>query len=212
MTGQITRESAFGKALYELGQNPNYKTYLEVGTWNGLGSTLCLVEGVRTKQNAGDNHIYSLETSLGMFEKACRAWQSAAVPFLHLLYGRLHGSIMTEDEIRSHPAFKNPTLQEHFSLYYTSDCEQIQSTPLLTAFPTYIDVVVLDGGEFSSYGDWEALKSRLPRIVALDDTFVIKNSRVLAELESSGWRTIAEGGDRNGWAILEAAAVQAGNT
>ena len=201
MSGQINLDSRLGKELYNLGKNENFHTYLEVGTWNGKGSTLCLAEGIRIKERPGDSHFYSLESQLDMYKDACNFWQAKNVPFLHLLYGRLSDKIMSEDEIKSHTAF--PSVKEHFDLYYKSDCVTQKVAPLLSYFPSFIDVLLLDGGEFSSYGDWEAIKHHRPRVVALDDTNVIKNSRLLSELKVAGWKVISEGDDRNGWAILQ---------
>lgn len=45
--GQITLESDMGSFIYKIAANDNYKTFLEIGTWNGLGSTKCFIEGFK---------------------------------------------------------------------------------------------------------------------------------------------------------------------
>jgi len=58
--GQITLDSIIGKHLYHYAKSTKYNSYLEIGTWNGLGSTKCFVEGFNNRQ---DNlyTFYSLE-------------------------------------------------------------------------------------------------------------------------------------------------------
>ena len=41
--------SNYQEIIYDIAKNNNYKTYLEIGTWNGLGSTRCFVEGFKNR-------------------------------------------------------------------------------------------------------------------------------------------------------------------
>jgi hypothetical protein len=126
------------------------------------------------------------------------------LPFLRLLYGRLHrNGLMTEEQIRSHPLF--PHVVTHFNLWYKQDVHDYNQAPVLdmALFPD-LDVVVLDGGEFSSFADWTTLKTKNPKVVCLDDTNVMKNKDVVAELsQNPQWRKIAGNDERNGWAVFE---------
>ena len=199
-TGQITLDSPFGAKLAEIAANPKYKVFVEVGTWNGRGSTECLVAGILRQEKPGNCHLYSIEANAQMFLTALNFWIQKGHPFLHLLFGHLHGQIMTREEVEAHPAF--PAVKEHYQLWYEDEAKSLTASPLLQNLPTFADVVLLDGGEFTTAGDWAVLKEMVPRIVALDDTCIIKTSRILEELTAAGWRTLASGDDRNGWAIL----------
>ena len=42
MAGQINRGTELGEMIYNLAQDTQYKNYVEIGTWNGEGSTQCL--------------------------------------------------------------------------------------------------------------------------------------------------------------------------
>ena len=44
--GQIHMNTPFGKWLFDLATDPAYKTFVEVGTWRGNGSTYCVVNGL----------------------------------------------------------------------------------------------------------------------------------------------------------------------
>lgn len=39
MSGQINRGSQLGELIFNLVKNKDYKKFLEIGTWNGQGST-----------------------------------------------------------------------------------------------------------------------------------------------------------------------------
>lgn len=57
--GQVTLDSELGKKLYDYAQDDNIKTFLEIGTWNGLGSTKCFIEGFKNRKTSFK--FYSLE-------------------------------------------------------------------------------------------------------------------------------------------------------
>jgi hypothetical protein len=202
-TGQITLDSPFGAALAALGADSKYKVFVEVGTWNGRGSTECVVAGILKQARPGDCHFYSLEAVGDKFKEAHAYWSTQAHPFLHLLHGHLNDAIMTREEVEAHPAFDAyGTLRQHYKNWYEGEAAALAASPLIQNLPTFADVVILDGGEFTTAGDWEVLKKMAPRVVALDDTHLIKTSSILAELRAAGWREVAVGADRNGWAIL----------
>jgi hypothetical protein len=205
--GQVTLETEFGRYLKSLTANPKYKTVFEVGTWKGNGTTRCLVEGCieRFKSHPERTiHLWSLESNLNFYSEAMNFWLQVPLPFLHLLYGRLHREgLMTEEEIRAHPRFNH--IVSHFNLWYKQDVLDYNQAPVLdmALFPD-IDVVVLDGGEFSSSADWTALKQKNPKVVCLDDVGVMKNYDVFAELcQSNEWKHIAGNEERHGWAVFE---------
>jgi hypothetical protein len=198
MTGQINRDCLLGDFLYKIARHRNYKYFLDVGTWNGQGSTRCLIDGLRERTDLDSCVIYSLETNLEMYQKACTAW-TPCPSYLRLIHGRISGNMMNEEEIRNHPLFSKISL--HYDLHFKNDCSDFLSSPLISI--EHVDVAVLDGGEFCGVADWEAVSTMNPHIVVLDDTKVIKNEAVLKKLQTEGWRSIAFGDDRNGWAILE---------
>jgi hypothetical protein len=112
---------------------------------------------------------------------------------------------MTEEEIRAHPRFNH--IVTHFDLWYKQDVQDYNIAPFLDMglFPS-LDVIVLDGGEFSSGADWAALKTKNPKVVCLDDVGVMKNYDVYAELcQSHQWKYIAGSDERHGWAVFERA-------
>lgn len=194
MPGQINLDTAFGQELRALGANPKYQHYVEVGTWNGEGSTRCLWEGMRERPGTT---LFSFEANANMAAIASQLWRG--VPEVKVIYGRLAKNMMSEKEIREHPLFKD--VETHFRLHYLQDVEDFSKAPLLGV--PFCDVAVLDGGEFSGYWDWWALKKLNPKVVCLDDVRTMKNQLVFKELQSSGWKMIYYSDARNGEAIFE---------
>jgi hypothetical protein len=205
--GQIHLRTEFGYHLLKLAADQQYKTYLEVGTWMGNGTTRCLVQGVleRDTEDGEEVHLYSIEANLTFYLQAFQRWLPWGYPFLHLCYGKLHEQgLLTAQEIENHDYYG--WVVTHYEMWYAQDCKDYEAAPYLQRkhFPKEIDVVVLDGGEFSGYADWLAVKKMNPKVVCLDDTVVMKNERVYKELlKDEAWELLAENPeDRHGWAIF----------
>jgi hypothetical protein len=192
--------TAFGREIARIASDPRYSTFCEVGTWNGDGSTRCIYEGIHRRPDA---HLYSIEGDPGMMMKAEAIWKG--VPCVTLLMGTLHRRIMTPHDVETHPRFH--TVRDHYQLHYTSELRAATLMPIVT--PPPCDVILLDGGEFSTEGDWAALVHDNLKVVMLDDTQVIKTNRILNELRGDpAWVCLRnEPTDRNGWAIFQRSEV-----
>jgi hypothetical protein len=198
MSGQIGQATPFGKELIKLAQNPSYKVFLDIGTWNGLGSTKILVDWLH---NDSLCKIYSVEANMSMYDIACSNWKEKP-NCLELLYGKFSNEIMTEADVRAHPSFND--VKNHFDLHYYQDVIDFQKAPIVS-LPEYVDVVIADGGEFCGLSDMNCYLKLNPKIIALDDVNVMKNCDVKPYLLKNGWVLTAEGNDRNGWAVLRRA-------
>ena len=198
MPGQITLETGFGRELRALAANPKYKVFVEVGTWDGQGSTKCICDALCERSDGAG--LYTFEANRDWWRVASSYWADKAVTPLRVIYGRLAERMMSDKEVLEHPLYAK--IKEHYALYFTQDERDFAAAPL--ARMRACDVAILDGGEFSGYWDWKAVEPLSPRVVCLDDTRVMKNSEVLAEMLSKGWKLVWESDERNGAAILEA--------
>ena len=70
--GQIKKDSIFGKELHRLALNTKYKSYLDIGTWCGLGTTKCFLDGIITRQD--DSCLYALETNKRFYDITNQYW------------------------------------------------------------------------------------------------------------------------------------------
>jgi len=198
MEGQINPDSLFGKAIMKIALDERYKTFLDVGTWNGMGTTRCLVNALKERQ---DTMIYSVEANRDMYNKAVKNWDNMPSN-LRLLYGKICNSMMTYEEIVSSPLFDG--VHTHFMIHYGQDTYDFSNAPLVS-LPSQIDVVILDGGEFCGAGDLSRALTLSPKVIALDDTSCMKNNENLSLLlKSSEWKCLEKNDDRNGWAIFTA--------
>jgi hypothetical protein len=195
MAGQVNPDSAFGNMIMEIASESEYTTFLDVGTWNGQGTTRCLYNSVGKRPGV---HIYSVETNAKMYQEAVSFW-TPCPPSLHLLYGTLSKGAMTVEEIRAHPLFDD--VKVHFNIHYEQDCKDLEAAPIVE-LPPQIDMVILDGGEFCGAADFRRASLLHPKVIALDDIRIMKNKENYERLlEDSEWKLVARGKDRNGWAI-----------
>lgn len=205
MPGQINLESAFGKRIYEIAQNPNYTTFAEVGTWNGEGSTWCFVQGLRCRNDTDRVHLYSLEANTNMLRQAEQFYREFSFPFLHLLGGTVNRTqFLSREEVCAHPRF--PLVRDHYHLHYDDEFHSFSQAPYQgDAIPAQVDVVLLDGGEFSTDGDFAFFQTRQPRVWLLDDVSVIKTQKIFETLQADPQWVLTDCHlqDRNGWAIFQ---------
>lgn len=194
MSGQITRTSSFGAALFAIASQRYFHIFLDVGTWNGLGTTKILVEATASNELA---EIYSIEANPALYAEAKKNWQPCPGR-LRLLWGRIATRMMPEVEVTRHHLF--PKIQPHFDLHYAQDVEDFMRAPMVE-LPRYVDVAVMDGGEFCGRSDLETVLSLRPKLIALDDVNTMKNEGNYRALLSSGeWHLVAQG---ENWAILQ---------
>lgn len=205
MPGQINRGMLIGDALAQLAANRNFTTYVEVGTWNGQGSTKCLMDIIF--QRADMSRLYSLEANIEFYEQATSYWapiiKASASIFkvekLNLLYGRIieKSDLITEEEVKSHPRFATRPWLE----WRTRNCAEYDACEnVCSQLPEIIDVLFLDGGQFSTRPEFSQLKDRV-KVVALDDTSTYKTESIREEILKNidQWTVVLdEPSERNG--------------
>ena len=197
--GQINQSSKIGKYLIEYAKNPVFSTYLEIGTWNGLGSTKCIIQGLLEKQTP--YVFYSLECNTHKSKMAQDIYKDYKNIFIlnEVLFNDMPSNI--EDIF---PDLKDKNSQ----LYYfnTIDYNNMKNKPLFfnrKELPEIFDVVLLDGGEFTTYYEYEILKHKC-KVLILDDTNCNKCKKIVNDIKSNPdtWSIIFEDNERNGVMIL----------
>lgn len=187
--GQILSTSRLGRWIEFVASEPGVESIVEIGTWKGLGSTLLVANAIR---ESGDSTVfYSLEANKVFHEVAQRNLHRQKK--VQLIWGTI---VSPEDLDRTN-------LEEHEVPWLLEDEKCLVEAPnVLHLIPIRIDLLILDGGEFSTWSEFLALEARLARFLVLDDTRVRKSRRVEAYLGSSSrWVQISKGTDRNGWSV-----------
>jgi len=175
--GQIRLNELEGDLIYKTVVNYKPVSIVEIGTWNGLGSTKCVIQAIKDS-NLTTTKFVSLELYPEMYNEAiCNLTDEAK--YVELLNGR----IIDYDETFW---FDHSTIDFskdlHAKLFFEKDLEYLKTQKnVLSSLPEYIDLLILDGGEYSSYPEWIKLKNRT-NIVILDDTAILKCSRIREEI------------------------------
>ena len=157
MTGQINRGSNLGERIFELAKKKEVQNIVDIGTWNGLGSTKCILDAViGTKKE-----VYSLECNKLRHEEA-----KVNLGFLPGNFNLIHGTITDSQELM--PLLDTTSDVERGWL--EDDINWMRSTPnVMDSLPENIDLCIMDGGEFSGFIEFNKLWKRC-KIIVLDDT------------------------------------------
>lgn len=192
--GEITSVSSFGKALSCAASCVH--TVIEIGSGSGLGSTACLVGGLKD-----DARLYAVEAAAERARACCANYaHDSRVRVLHGVVST--DALMTRGQVMDHALY--PTIEEHYIQCYAKEAADYASAVnVVDRLPRRCDMLVLDGGEFSTWGDWLALRGMQPTWIALDDVNVIKTSAIAARLTASlGWHRVFHTDERNGSSIF----------
>lgn len=197
MIGQIQIDSEAGKWIHTICLKEEILNIVEIGTWNGMGSTKCIFDAI---QNT-NKKLFSLEINKEMHEIAKNFYNNS--PEIELILGKitdelinlnlLDESFFSDYPIEVKNEWKNQDLINLFN------CENV-----LKKLPSKIDFLILDGGEFSSIHEFNILKNR-SSIIFLDDVNppCIKNYLVREELLKTAKLIYENLKDRNGYSIFK---------
>lgn len=188
--GQILPGSAFGDLLTKLASES--ETIVELGTFGGEGSTLCLKNGLRNTAT-----MFSVEIDPEMWYRAKFRWHDE--PNMVFLLGRV-GDKFDDYE---HPGGE----EMRKTLGYDFCRDQFFKAPnVLYLLPPKIDLLLIDAGEFSAAGELDSLINRCTGVIALDDcnaTLAHKNVENRLRLLREDWTVLHDAlDDRNGCSIF----------
>jgi hypothetical protein len=197
--GQIDRDE-FAADIELIAANTDYRTYLEVGTWNGRGSTMAFSRGFKKGNRYDDYVFYSLECNADK----CRDAQQlhAGNPKIHIL----NEVVWNEEPADFYEVFPQCLTDSTLKHWNEVDLANMKKCPVFLTrpeLPAVFDVVLLDGGEFTTYFEFKMLKDRC-RMLLLDDTNVDKCKRIVEELKADpAWEILKEVNVRNGYLIAK---------
>jgi hypothetical protein len=198
--GQINLESNAGSLIYKTVLQEDVVNILELGTWNGMGSTQCVIQAL--KDGGKTANFISIELYPEMHDEAISNLGSD-LDYVTLLKGR----IINQEEFLGWMDHSKINIKgcPHAKLWYQKDFDYLKSAKDLSdQIQDEIDLLILDGGEYSTYPEWQKLQSRV-KYVFLDDTNVLKCRKIREELLKSKQYQIIEDdlGDRNGYSLFK---------
>lgn len=203
--GQVNRGSSLGEIIYNLCLQDDIRNIVEIGTWNGMGSTKCIYDAMSEKK--GEYLVYSLECNQEFYNICLENYKH--LPVLNN-FNLILGSII-EPEENLDPMFNyDEKLFFQYSRQIQSDwfkedvknCKNVKN--VIGILPEKIDLLILDGGEFSSLSEFNKLKDRSTYFI-LDDTIIIKNYEVANIMRSDSQFEILHDvvNDRNGYLVAK---------
>jgi len=176
MRGQINRGDPLGEKIFEIASRDDVKNIVDIGTWNGFGTTKCIYDAaVKSKKN-----VWTLECNKNMYEQARRNY----LPLHNFNF--VYGTITEYDDIKHKLVEEKDAIEHH--KWLMDEFLMLKNTPYVyNQLPENIDLLVLDGGEYSSSVEFFKLYKRT-KYIALDDTrddldwnghhHILKNSEV----------------------------------
>jgi len=191
LQGQILMSSERCELITKVIQEYNCQKIVEIGTWKGMGSTLCILKSMSTT-----SEFITLESN--------KIFYDIAKSNLELYQDKLkmvYGTIVSIDEVNSFVS--NLNLDKERQTWLNEDLHNLELCPnVLNEILPEIDFLFLDGGEFSTYKEWEKLKSRT-KIVALDDIRETKTKQIYLELsEDNNYELIDSTSEGNGFCVF----------
>jgi hypothetical protein len=195
--GQIYNDS-FSEEIEKYASNLGLKTFLEIGTWNGLGSTKAFSDGLSKRSD--DYTFYSLECNKDKSSDAAKIY--ADNDKIHIL-NEVIWNEEPDDFYHIFPQCKTNSDHSHWNEVDVTNMKKCQLFLNRPNLPSVFDVVLLDGGEFTTYHEFQLLKNRC-RILMLDDIRSDKCKLVTKEIIlDPTWKIVKLEEERNGFLIAE---------
>lgn len=211
--GEITKNDEFSAAIIKTCQDLKLLKVLEIGSWDGTGSTQCFIEGM--KDLPGDKLLDCLEIKSDRYNQLVENTKNYSWVKCHNTGSISYDSMLYKffDEIWDSPFNKIPKEDQNGSMkplvisWFMEDMNNLKQIKqgFIEQNNIFYDGILIDGSEFTGYSEFHLLRNRT-NVFFLDDyAKAFKTNKVAYELVKSGeWDTVAGNKDtRNGWAILK---------
>ena len=141
--GQINRGSSLGEIIYNLCLQNDIKTIVEIGTWNGMGSTKCIYDAILDKKE--EYLVYTLECNEDFYKKCLENYKK--LPKLENFNFILGTIVDPEENIDPISNFDDKFFQQYSretqSVWRNEDVENCKkSKNVLDIIPEKIDLLI----------------------------------------------------------------------
>jgi hypothetical protein len=201
-SGQLNETSMAGQYIINLLSSDVFTNVLDIGTWTGNGSTRCMLLGL---QKTRYERFISVECNQDKHALAQRNLASLLNPEKDAL---LWGSIVTADEVsldKVVSVFPRVARNSEFCRWHTVDVDNIKLCPnVLEMLPETLDLVLFDGGEFTTHFEFNKLFRRCTKYILMDDCNVDKCRMLRAFMKQHPeWTEISYIPERNGFCAFK---------
>ena len=174
--GEINADDKFGAYIIAIVKALNLKTNLEIGSWDGTGSTKCFIEGMK---DFPEKSLTCIEIVKEKYDHLVnnvkeypwvKCYNKSSIDCNKIIefgFQKMWSSPFNP----IHRFFDAPDV-EQVRVWYNEDVDLMKKYPcgFLEADKTIYDAVLIDGGEFTGFFEFELLKHRT-NVFFLDDTF-----------------------------------------
>lgn len=194
-TGQVQVNSSFGRWITKYAADPKFSRFLEIGTWNGQGSTCCFYEGFKTRTDTFT--LQSYEIMKDRVAEATNVWRG--YPQIEIIHGRMleDHECPTAAAVRAvHPSINSEWHNQDITHFWT--CKYVPMNDP--------QVILLDGAEYLTWFEFEKMiATTQASVYLLDDTQTAKCPKILTWFADHPEWVRIDGSDteRNGWAVYE---------
>lgn len=197
--GQVGNDS-FSQEITKLCSDRSNKFFLEIGTWNGLGSTKYFINELSKRDD--DYVFFSLECNSDKSNEAKNLYKNKDPNKIKIL----NEVIWNNEPSNFYEVFPQCLSDELYKKWNDIDIINMKKCPLFlhrSNLPDIFDVLMLDGGEFTTYYEFQLLKDRC-KYLLLDDINVAKCQKIVEEIknEPNKWKILIENKDeRHGYLV-----------
>lgn len=204
--GEINTWDEFGRTIIRTVKEYKLESILEIGSWDGTGSTQCFIEALRNQPNPSLVCIELREERFSQLVANTREFGWIECKNTTTISSKSLSAETFDDIWTSRfNKIKNCNKDEAYS-WYKSDLELVRkcNAGFLETNNKCFDGVLIDGGEFFGYAEYRLIKNRT-NVIFLDDYYsAYKTNRAARELlEDPDWTVVA--GNRfwrNGYAVF----------
>ena len=197
-SGQM-KDNQLNNKLFELITNNEVKNIVEIGTWNGLGSTTMLLNII--VESDKNINFYSIESDALCFKAAKKNLRNN-LENVNLILGRVY-EVDDLDYVNKNTIIEYGYGETEYEWFIQDLRRYKKINNVLSQIPNKIDLLLLDGGEFSGYADFLTLHLR-SKFIVLDDCNKFKQHNVLSFIEEhkSNFELIYDSENRGGVKIF----------
>lgn len=211
---EITLKDEFGQNISRVIRENNYAHILEIGSWDGLGSTRCIIDGMRDVASE-DKILQCVEINPDRYaELVHNTLDTHYVKTYNMSsISREHFLPTCFDDVWNSPHNKLPEGELKFPRdmvegWYNEDVSRLSDTGFLESkhLLREYDAVLIDGSEFTGLSEFHILESR-SRVSCymLDDVFWAYKCNGIFQflLLDTAWELLYSSDKvRNGYAIF----------
>ena len=194
-SGQIKKHHEIGRWIELLASLPTVNNIVEIGTWNGRGSSKVIVRGVNSRKKTSRLSVKVVGYEINPIMVKASRKVLRRYPYFKVVFG----SIVTIEELN------RGELNSTELAWLEQDELLIRNAPnVFNTVPLNIDLLILDGGEFSTLAEFKLLSARVNSWIVLDDTHTRKCAEILDLVQKEiDFEIVYESDERHGTAILK---------